>query len=364
MSTSEISNEINSSDSFASQEQLKINTISTEPIINQDEEITNDNNFRFTIKPLNQKYKIFWDLYKKQQDSYWRAEEIDFSNDKYDFENVLDKDEQHFVKMILAFFASSDGIVNMNLRERFLNEIQITEAQVAYGFQLMMENIHGEVYSDMLTNIIEKPSERDFLINSFKNVNSIKRLSDWAIKWINCKSSSLAKRIVAFAIVEGVFFSGAFASIFWLKKRRSRGKYFMNGLIKSNRFIARDEGLHTNFACVLYSFVNNKLSQSEINEIFDEAIDIASEFTQDAIRCDLIGMNVELMNQYTKYVSDRLIVYLGYEKIYNVTNPFDFMESIGLLNKDNFFEMRVDAYQSAYNQENRKDWKFNVLENF
>lgn len=325
------------------------------------EDIALDSNSRLTIKPIEHKYDVIWKLYKKQQDSYWRAEEIDFSNDRTDFENVLDDDERHFVKMILAFFAASDGIVNMNLRERFLNEIKITEAQVAYGFQQMMENIHAEVYSDMLTNIIRDETERDQLLNGFKTIDSIKRMTAWAMKWINSSDASLGKRIVAFAIVEGVFFSGAFASIFWLKKRRSRGKYFMNGLIKSNRFISRDEGMHTNFACILYSFIKNKLSQEEIKEIFDEAIELTTRFTQDAIRCDLIGMNVELMNEYNKYVSDRLVVYLGYKKIYNATNPFTFMESIGFLNKDNFFEVRPDSYQSAHNENNTQDWQFTLL---
>ena len=286
------------------------------------EEITNEDNFRFTIKPINEKYKIFWKLYKQQQDSYWRAEEIDYSNDRQDYETVLDDDERHFVKMILSFFAASDGIVNLNLRERFLSEIKITEAQISYGFQLMMETIHGEVYADMLTNIVRDDTERDTLLNGFKTVDSIKAMSEWAIKWIESDTASLAKRIIAFAIVEGVFFSGAFAAIFWLKKRRSRGKYFMNGLMKSNRFIARDEGIHTNFGCVLYSFIKNKLPYSEIKEIFTEAIELSTKFTQDAIRCDLIGMNVELMDEYNKYVSDRLIVYLGYEKMYNAKNPF------------------------------------------
>ena len=335
-----------------------------EPTVVYEEEITDEKNFRFTLKPVNPRYQIFWDLYKKQQDSYWRAEEIDFSKDRIDFEENLNENEQHFIKMILAFFASSDGIVNMNLRERFLQEIQIPEAQAAYGFQLMMENIHAEIYSDMLTNIVRDKEERDNLSNSISTVPSIKKMSDWAIKWINDENASIAKRIVAFSIVEGVFFSGAFAAIFWMKKMRSNGKYFMNGLVKSNRFIARDEGLHTNFACVLYSFIKNRLSYEEIKEIFTEAIEISTSFTMDAIRCDLIGMNKELMEQYNKYVSDRLIVHLGYEKMYNVTNPFDFMETIGFLNKDNFFEMTSDAYQSAVNEKNTQKWEFNVLDKF
>ena len=326
-----------------------------------EEDIASEVNFRLTIKPIENKFDVIWKLYKKQQDCYWRAEEIDYSNDRHDFENVLNDDERHFVKMILAFFAASDGIVNMNLRERFLQEIKITEAQVAYGFQQMMENIHGEVYSDMLTNIVRDETEKAQLLNGFKTIESIKGMTAWAMKWINSEDASLGKRIVAFAIVEGVFFSGAFASIFWLKNRRGKGKQFMNGLVKSNRFIARDEGMHTNFACILYSFIKNRLSYEEIKEIFDEAVELATSFTQDAIRCDLIGMNVELMNEYNKYVSDRLVVYLGYKKIYNAKNPFAFMELIGFLNKDNFFEIRPDSYQSAHNENNTQDWQFTVL---
>jgi ribonucleoside-diphosphate reductase subunit M2 len=320
------------------------------------EEITDPNNFRLTTKPLNPKYQVFWDLYMKQFNSIWRASEIDYTYDKNDFENTLDDNEREFVKMILSFFAASDGIVNMNLRERFLNEIQITEAQYAYSFQLMMENVHAEVYSDMLINIVKNNDEREKLFNGFKTVKSIKSMTDWATKWIDDKNATIGKRVVAFAIVEGIFFSGAFAAIYWLKKNRNRGKHFMNGLIKSNNFIARDEGLHTNFACVLYKFVQNKVSKEEIKIMFDEAVELTTQFSQDAIRCDLIGMNPELMQEYNKYVSDRLLVYLGYEKIYNATNPFDFMETIGFLNKDNFFEVRPDAYQSATNESNTSTW--------
>lgn len=320
------------------------------------EEITDPSNFRLTTKPLNPKYQIFWDLYMKQFNSLWRASEIDYTSDKKDFEETLDDNEREFVKMILSFFAASDGIVNMNLRERFLNEIQITEAQYAYSFQLMMENVHAEVYSDMLLNIVSSKPEREKLFNGFKNVASIKGMTDWATKWIDSQDASIGKRVVAFAIVEGIFFSGAFAAIYWLKKNRSRGKHFMNGLIKSNNFIARDEGMHTNFACVLYKFINNRVPKEEIKIMFDEAVDLTTQFSQDAIRCDLIGMNPKLMQEYNRYVSDRLLVYLGYEKIYNATNPFDFMETIGFLNKDNFFEVRPDAYQSATNEENTNSW--------
>lgn len=357
-------NEFNNGDFIDAYTTVEIVEQPETPKNNDDcEEISSENNFRLTIKPIEDKFDVIWKLYKKQQDCYWRAEEIDFSKDRHDFENVLDDDERHFVKMILSFFAASDGIVNMNLRERFLQEIKITEAQVAYGFQQMMENIHGEVYSDMLSNIIRDETEKAQLLNGFKTIASIKAMTAWAMKWINSEDASIGKRIVAFAIVEGVFFSGAFASIFWLKKRRSRGKYFMNGLVKSNRFISRDEGMHTNFACILYSFIKNRVSYDEIKEIFDEAVALTTSFTQDAIRCDLIGMNVDLMNEYNKYVSDRLVVCLGYPKLYNAKNPFPFMESIGFLNKDNFFEIRPDSYQSAHTETNTQAWKFTRLSN-
>ena len=327
-----------------------------------DEPILNNENFRFTIKPINSTYEIFWKLYKKQQECYWTAEEIDFSKDYDDFLS-LTNDEQYFIKMVLAFFASSDGIVNFNLRECFLREIQPTEIQVAYGFQLMMENIHGEVYSDMLMNIVKDSTERKYLFDAISTIEPIKKMSDWALKWIK-SNSSIGKKIMAFAIVEGVFFSGAFASIFWLKNQRGNGKLFMEGLIKSNRFIARDEGLHVSFACALYSFIKNRVSVDDTHNIFKEANIISKEFVEDAIKCKLIGIDMNLMYQYINYISDRLLVSLGYEKIYNVQNPFEFMVSIGLLSKDNFFENRPDAYQKSHNEENKENWNFKILEDF
>lgn len=326
------------------------------------EPILNKENFRFTIKPINSKYEIFWKLYKKQQECYWVAEEIDFSKDYDDFKK-LSKDEQHFVKMVLAFFAASDGIVNFNLRERFLREIAITEAQVAYGFQLMMESIHGEVYSDMLMNLVKNPEKRQQLFNAIETVPSVKKMADWAFRWIESKDS-IGHRIIAFSIVEGIFFSSAFASIFWLKKHRGNGKLFLEGLVKSNRFISRDESIHTLFACTLYSFVVNKVSRSDVVAMISEANEISSEFVNDAIKVRLIGINSEAMNQYVNYVSDRLLVMLGYEKLYNTTNPFDFMESIGLLSKDSFFETRPDAYQKSHNENNSSNWKFEILDDF
>jgi ribonucleoside-diphosphate reductase subunit M2 len=328
----------------------------------QSEPILNNDNFRFTIKPINPQYEIFWKLYKKQQECYWTAEEIDFSKDYDDF-LTLSSDEQYFIKMVLAFFASSDGIVNFNLRERFLTEIKIIEAQVAYGFQLMMENIHGEVYSDMLINIVRDPEERNALFDAMKTVESVKKMSDWALKWIESKDS-IGHRVIAFAIVEGVFFSGAFAAIFWLKKQRGNGKLFMEGLIKSNRFIARDEGIHVNGACALYSFVKNRVPSDDITKMFNEANEICRFFVDDAIKVKLIGIDIDSMMEYINYVSDRLLVLLGYEKIYNVKNPFDFMETIGMLAKDNFFENRPDSYQKSHNEDNKLKWEFKRLQDF
>jgi len=319
-------------------------------------------NFRFTAKPINPKYEIFWKLYKKQEESFWTAEEIDFSKD-YDEFLTLTYDEQHFIKMILAFFASSDGIVNFNLRERFLSEIQITEAQLAYGFQLMMENVHSVVYSDMLINIVRDPEERNMLFNSMTTIPTVKKMSDWAMKWIH-SDASLGHRVMAFAIVEGVFFSGAFAAIFWLKKQRGAGSLFMQGLVKSNRFIARDESMHVNFACALYSFITTRVPVEQVKLMFDEANEISNEFITESIKCQLIGMDNIAMTQYVNYVSDRLLVMLGYEKIYNVTNPFDWMDTIGLMSKENFFESRPDSYQKAHNEDNKDNKEFKILEDF
>lgn len=324
------------------------------------EPLLDEKNVKFTIHPI--QYPNFWKMYKKQQDAYWRAEEIDFSRDADDLKS-LTPEEQHFVKMILAFFASSDGIVNFNLRERFLSEIKITEAQVVYGWQLMMESIHGETYSLMLDNIVKDKEERDHLFNAITTIDSIKLMADWAFKWID-SSETFAHRVIAFACVEGIFFSGAFAAIFWLKKYRSKGKDMMSGLMKSNHLISRDEGMHTTFACMLYAMVVNKLSEKTIHEIVSNAVEISKSFVKDAIRCDMIGMNLDLMNEYIEYVGDTLLVMLGHKKKYFTENPFDFMESIGLLNKTDFFGARPTEYQSAYNSENGARDKITRLEDF
>jgi ribonucleotide reductase beta subunit family protein with ferritin-like domain len=317
-------------------------------------------NEKFTMFPIT--YPTLWEMYKIQQDAYWRAEEIDFSRDADDFE-TLTKEEQHFIKSILAFFAASDNIVNFNLRKRFMDEIKINEALVVYAWQMAMENVHSETYSLMLDKIIKDPVERDMLFNAIKTVDSIKLMADWAFKWID-SAESFAHRVVAFACVEGIFFSGAFAAIFWLKKYRSNGKNIMDGLMKSNQFISRDEGRHCVFACMMYSMIKNKLEQNVIHDIVYDAVSISKIFVKDAIKCDMIGMNLDLMNEYIEYVGDTLLVMLGYKKKFFVTNPFDFMETIGLLNKTDFFGARPSEYQTAHNQDNVAKQNITILEDF
>lgn len=323
-----------------------------------EEEILKDTHFRLAIKPIDPNYQIIWNLYKKQHEAHWTAEEIDFSDDRHDFQK-LDGNIQHFIKRILAFFAGADSIVNMNIREKF-SKITIKEAEVAYGFQQMMENIHGEVYADMLINIITDPKERDDLMNAFKNVNSIKKMIQWAQHWIE-SDRRIGFSIVVFSIFEGLMFSGAFAAIYWLKKILGEDK--MKGLTQSNNLIAKDEGMHTNFGCVMYDYVIHRLTQEEINILIHESVVICKEFTNDAIRVDMIGMNVNLMHRYIEYVADRLVVYLGYDKIFNTPIPdsLQFMDLIGFLNKDNFFERRSTEYQKAYNDRNKANWDFKIL---
>jgi ribonucleotide reductase beta subunit family protein with ferritin-like domain len=313
---------------------------------NKDEPLLDIRNKKFTAFPI--KYQDLWNRYREQQACSWKAEEIDFSNDYGDF-MALSNDEKYFIEMILAFFAASDGIVNFNLSERFTKEIQVTEAQFAYAFQMMMENIHSHTYSLMLDNIVRDKDRKDFLFNAIKNVPSVKMMADWAFKWID-SSESFAHRVVAFAIVEAIFFSGTFAAIFWIKKYKnneSSGKKFMNGLISSNKLIARDEGLHVKFACDLYKHVNNKLTIKEVNEIVREGVQVAQGFMKDALPVKLIGMNEELMTDYIEYIADRLLNMLGYRKIYKKKSPFKFMESIGLNDKTNFFESRATEYQDS-----------------
>ncbi len=308
------------------------------------EPILNPENARFTVYPI--RYPMLWDLYMKQMAAFWKAQEIDFSQDKHDFD-ALSSDEQHFIKRVLAFFAASDGIVNFNISERFLKDVQIMEARVAYTFQMAMENIHGETYSMMLDNIVRDTEERAYLFNAIQTIPSIKQMSDWAMRWIDSETS-FAHRVVAFACVEGIFFSGAFASIYWLKHHKGSGKKFMNGLIKSNEFIARDEGLHTIFACEMYKLLIHRLTMTDVMKIVDEAVQIAKTFVDDAIPIRLIGMSSERMNQYIEYVADYLLVNLGYGKHYSSQNPFSFMDTIGMVQKTNFFEQRPSEYMMAH----------------
>lgn len=306
-------------------------SLSVEPILKE----TTD---RFVIFPI--KHDEIWAMYKQAVASFWTAEEIDLQQDMHDWENKLTKDERHFVKHVLAFFAASDGIVNENLAINFLNEVQYPEARCFYGFQIAIENIHAETYSLLIDTYIKDNKEKDFLFNAIDNLPCVTKKADWAMKWI--EKGNFAQRLVSFAAVEGIFFSGSFCSIFWLKKRG-----LMPGLSFSNELISRDEGLHCDFACLLYNHLQTKLSEEEVVAIIAEAVEYEKEFVTDAIPVALIGMNEKLMCQYIEFVADRLLLELGCKKIYKATNPFDFMEMISLQGKTNFFEKRVSEYQKA-----------------
>mgnify|MGYP001067852791 FL=1 len=305
---------------------------------NNESILTPDDN-RFVMFPI--QHQDIWEMYKKQVDCFWRAEEIDLSKDVSHWES-LNADEKFFISRILAFFAGSDGIVLENLASRFMKDVQISEARAFYGFQIAMENIHSETYSILIDTYIKNKIEKDSLFNAIENYPCIKKKADWAQKWINDNRSGFATRLIAFACVEGIFFSGAFCSIYWLKKRG-----LMPGLTFSNELISRDEALHTEFAVLLYSKLTNKLKKSKVYEIIKDAVEIETEFICDALPCRLIGMNSSLMTQYIQFVADRLCVQLGYDKIYNVANSFDFMELISLEGKTNFFERRVGEYGLA-----------------
>ena len=299
------------------------------------EKILQENKNRFVLFPI--EHHDIWDYYKKAQQVFWTAEEIDLAQDQADWEK-LNEGEQHFVKHVLAFFAASDGIVNENLAENFVSEVQYTEAKFFYGFQIMMENIHSETYSLLIDTYIKDKEEQNHLFNAIDTVPAVQKKAEWALEWIG--SESFVERLVAFAAVEGIFFSGSFCSIFWLKKRG-----LMPGLSFSNELISRDEGLHTDFAVHLYkNHIENKLSRERILEIIDSALVIEKEFITEALPVSLIGMNSDLMKQYLEYVSDRLLMDLGVGKVYNTENPFDFMANIALQNKTNFFEKRVADY--------------------
>jgi ribonucleoside-diphosphate reductase subunit M2 len=317
--------------------------INLEPLLAPD-----DN--RFVMFPI--KYQDIWQMYQKQIDCFWRPEEIDLSKDLTHWEG-LDKDEQIFISMILAFFAASDGIVLENLAQRFMSEVQVSEARAFYGFQIAMENIHSHTYSNLIETYIKDKEEKSKLFNAITNFPCIKKKSDWAQKWIHDHRSSFATRLVAFACVEGIFFSGAFCSIFWLKKRG-----LLPGLTFSNELISRDEALHCEFAILLYSKLIKKIDKTRIHEIIKESVEIETEFICDALPCRLIGMNSQMMTQYIQFVADRLSVQLGYKKIYNVLNPFPFMELISLESKTNFFEKKSDAYALANKTISDNDFEF------
>jgi ribonucleoside-diphosphate reductase beta chain len=302
------------------------------------EPILQENNNRFVLFPI--QHHDIWEFYKKAEASFWTAEEVDLSQDLKDWAG-LNEGEKHFISHVLAFFAASDGIVNENLAENFVAEVQYTEAKFFYGFQIAVENIHSETYSLLIDTYIKDPKERDMLFNAIDTLDCVKKKADWALRWID--QASFAERLVAFAAVEGIFFSGSFCSIFWLKKRG-----LMPGLSFSNELISRDEGMHCDFACLLYTkHLINRLPEAKVKEIIADAVAIEKEFVTDALPVKLIGMNAALMSQYIEFVADRLLLELGCTKIYQATNPFDFMEMISLQGKTNFFEKRVGEYQKS-----------------
>ncbi|GGG38745.1 ribonucleoside-diphosphate reductase small subunit [Hymenobacter glacieicola] len=319
------------------------------------EPLLTENPNRFVLFPI--QHNDVWQMYKKAEASFWTAEEIDLGQDQKDWENLNDG-ERHFISHVLAFFAASDGIVNENLAVNFMQEVQMAEARCFYGFQVMMENIHSETYSLLIDTYIKDPKQKDHLFNALETVPCVKKKGEWAIKWIN--SENFTERLIAFAAVEGIFFSGSFCSIFWLKKRG-----LMPGLTFSNELISRDEGLHCDFACLLYKdHLQNKLPESRVHEIIRDAVQIEQEFVTDALPVNLIGMNAQLMSQYIEFVADRLLDSLGYSKIYGATNPFDFMEMISLQGKTNFFEKRVGEYQKAGVLSERTSNAFSLDEDF
>ena len=316
-------------------------------------------NDRLTVYPINNQFKDIWNMYKTMQAANWTAEEIDFHQDSDDYKK-LSNDERHFIKMVLAFFAASDMIVNMNLEENFVREIAVTEAKVSYQFQAMMENVHSEVYSLMIDNIVKDPIEKEKCFNAIREFDSIREKAEWAIKWIKAKEIPFGQRLIAFAIVEGVFFSGSFCAIYWLKK-----KNLMPGLCDSNELIARDEGFHTKNACILYRHIVNRIDERTIHAMFEEAVEIERKFICESLPCSLIGMNDSLMYQYIMFVADRLLVELGYSKIWNTSNPFDFMESLSLEGKTNFFEYRPTQYQNSHvMNKSKSENSFQLTEDF
>ncbi len=317
----------------------EVNEVKTVQELEKEEPILKENSGRFVLFPI--QHNDIWEMYKKSEASFWTAEEIDLQQDTNDWENKLNDNERYFIKNVLAFFAASDGIVNENLAENFVAEVQYTEAKFFYGFQIAMENVHSETYSLLIDTYIKDGAEKDKLFNAIETMDCVKKKADWALNWID--NGSYAERLIAFAAVEGIFFSGSFCSIFWLKKRG-----LMPGLSFSNELISRDEGMHCDFACLLYNnHLVNKLPKSRVTKIITDAVEIEKEFVTDSLPVSLIGMNATLMQQYIEFVADRLLSELECEKVYNSSNPFDFMEMISLQGKTNFFEKRVAEYQKA-----------------
>ena len=323
---------------------------------NHTEPLLAENPNRFVLFPI--EHSDIWAFYKKSEANFWTAEEIDLSADMIDWTTKLNDDERHFIKHVLAFFAASDGIVNENLALNFVNEVQYTEAKFFYGFQIMMENIHSETYSLLIDTYIKDNKEKDYLLRAIENVDCVKKKADWALRWIG--NGSFAERLIAFAAVEGIFFSGSFCSIFWLKKRG-----LMPGLTFSNELISRDEGMHCDFACLLYNdHLRQKLDPALVTHIITDAVAIEKEFVSDALPVNLIGMNADMMCQYIEFVADRLLGALGLPKVYNVENPFPWMDMISLQGKTNFFEKRVGDYQKAGVMAQREKQVFTLEEDF
>lgn len=329
--------------------QEDINVAMVEPLLAE-------NPGRFVIFPI--QHHDIWQFYKLSQSNFWTAEEIDLQQDLHDWQHKLNDDERHFIKHVLAFFAASDGIVNENLAEHFVSEVQYTEAKFFYGFQIMMENIHSETYSLLIDTYIKDAKEKDYLFNAIDTLDCVKKKANWALRWIS--KGTFQERLIAFAAVEGIFFSGSFCSIFWLKKRG-----LMPGLSFSNELISRDEGMHCDFACLLYNnHLVNRLPAETVYSIIMDAVMIEKEFVSDALPVKLIGMNSDMMCQYIEYVADRLLLSLGLNKVYNTENPFQWMELISITGKTNFFEKRVGDYQKAGIMTNRDDQVFSINEDF
>ena len=320
------------------------------------EPILAENPDRFVLFPI--KHATIWEWYKKSVASFWTVEEVDLTSDLSDWEHKLSNDERHFIKHVLAFFAASDGIVNENLVLNFMREVQIPEARCFYGFQIAIENIHSEMYSLLIDTYIKDAKEKDFLFHALRNLDCVSKKGNWALRWIE-NAPTFAHRLVAFAAVEGIFFSGSFCSIFWLKKRG-----LMPGLSFSNELISRDEGMHCDFACLLYSMLEHKLDPKEIEAIITEAVVFEKEFVTDALPVSLIGMNAEMMSQYIEFVADRLLVSLGNEKVYGAANPFPWMDMISIQGKTNFFEKRVGDYQKAGVMAKREEQVFTTDADF